>query len=342
MAHAEVVLFEHANYQGASLKVEDDLSSMPSSWNDRVSSVRTTTPITLFQHSNYGGDVLIVNQDTPSLANVRGRNFNDRTSSVRVNTQVIRLNIILGARQAVPAHPFADINEDIEAVNRLYGPYGIRVNPARLSIGGGLLYEPHTSLTFSAERNRLRVDDYLNVTYFKGTHYTNISWRWLAKSLKIVGTDDHSGTLKCRLYTDKEYTGDRLDVTSELTSIPSSHRGKLLSLGTDADTAVTLFSEEDFRGRARTFRHDVADLTEHHDFYDWWGDKEVHVGGDANNWKNFNITMRPGASHWELAWAIGAAMKVSSPSGSRVSFAQAEQAMRHLHAHTVLRSFIAS
>lgn len=75
-----VVLFEHNNYQGASLAVQGDRSYVGNGFNDKASSLRIVTePVKLFQNVNYGGTEIDVYADVPQLSN-----FNDELSSLQV------------------------------------------------------------------------------------------------------------------------------------------------------------------------------------------------------------------------------------------------------------------
>ena len=77
------ILYEHANYGGATLSIYSDScsggNSMPAGWNDVVSSAKTgTCGITLYEHNNWSGISLHINY--PGTTYV-GDAMNDKASS---------------------------------------------------------------------------------------------------------------------------------------------------------------------------------------------------------------------------------------------------------------------
>jgi hypothetical protein len=87
----EVVVYEHANYQGKSLvysvqpgmcqKLEPQLSK--EKMNDKLTSVKVgkNVYVELFQHKNYSGEIVLLKESTPSLSTYK---FNDKVSSLIV------------------------------------------------------------------------------------------------------------------------------------------------------------------------------------------------------------------------------------------------------------------
>lgn len=80
------ILYEHANYGGATLTIYGDACSgwnnMTSAWNDRTSSARTySCGITLYEHYNLTGSSLKINSPGTSYV---GNAMNDKTSSYSV------------------------------------------------------------------------------------------------------------------------------------------------------------------------------------------------------------------------------------------------------------------
>ena len=96
---AGVRLFEHDQWQGASIDVTANTPYIGNAWNDRVSSVWIYHPgeeevkifmhvnyqgaknVILFEHADWKGQKLEVNNDTPNI----GSKWNDKTSSIIVN-----------------------------------------------------------------------------------------------------------------------------------------------------------------------------------------------------------------------------------------------------------------
>lgn len=104
-----IVVYEHADYLGASAHLTDDLgnlkdvkgpcleyttdaagSSITDSWNDCISSVRVAPGWRATLYSNFGfrGDQLQVTEDIPNLRGALGNcpqeGFNDCVSSIRI------------------------------------------------------------------------------------------------------------------------------------------------------------------------------------------------------------------------------------------------------------------
>ncbi len=353
MSHSRVIIYEHADYGGSSQEITDDLASMPSDWNDRVSSIRTTTPIALFQHNNYGGDVLIINQDTPNLSNVRGRNFNDRVSSIRMRAIYIRLNIIQGDFDNKLARSYRDINQEVNAANELFGPYGIYMEVGSLRLGGTELYEPQTTLNLNRYKEPFRLNDHLNVTYFTGDLYATSSWRWRVQSLKLLRAPGYLGALHADIYAGTNYTGTEQHCLSDQATINAALVENVRSIELHGGTHITVYSETNFQGDRQTFRKDIPDTGEYGTITDWWGDKGGHTGGQAGNWQFLDIKMRPGPLDQvrlarQIAYAMGIPgsedasnlMHFPPPSASPLlTFEQAEIAMKHLHTNSALSAF---
>ena len=81
--NAQVCFYEHVDYAGASYCTDASAAQMPSSWNDRASSVRVQPghTVRLYQHNNYGGSSITLTGNEPNLVE---RRFNDAVSSFRV------------------------------------------------------------------------------------------------------------------------------------------------------------------------------------------------------------------------------------------------------------------
>jgi hypothetical protein len=84
-AKLQVTLYEHVNYNGATVNFGIGLSGVTNWWNDRTSSVRVPQglKLTLFEHGINVGRTVSFTSDYSSLCNC---NFNDITSAVRVET----------------------------------------------------------------------------------------------------------------------------------------------------------------------------------------------------------------------------------------------------------------
>ncbi|WP_179957574.1 basic secretory protein-like protein [Exilibacterium tricleocarpae] len=81
-----VCFYQHSQYRGASFcRGAGDYTSMPSGWNDVVSSVRVQSGyrVELFRHINFGGTVHGLNRDITNLTTL---GFNDTLSSFRIST----------------------------------------------------------------------------------------------------------------------------------------------------------------------------------------------------------------------------------------------------------------
>jgi hypothetical protein len=109
-----IVLYEHADYRGASITLygsscstSGSYSSMPSGWNDRVSSFKimannqpqpgpapTASQVTVYEHSNYCGAYMtlgiteIANLTNHNIGPLGSPNWNDRISSIRVGSNM--------------------------------------------------------------------------------------------------------------------------------------------------------------------------------------------------------------------------------------------------------------
>jgi chitosanase len=84
-AAAAVCLYEHINYQGASVCTGANSSWVGQAWNDRISSVRVPAgwQVQLFADTRYGGRSLTLTADNSNLA---GNGFNDTASSFKLTT----------------------------------------------------------------------------------------------------------------------------------------------------------------------------------------------------------------------------------------------------------------
>ncbi len=80
---ANCQVFEHANYQGATLVMSpgQHISNVGTQWNDRISAVQVTNKcsLTVFQHANYQGDKLLFKASSGFVGNL----WNDQISSLQ-------------------------------------------------------------------------------------------------------------------------------------------------------------------------------------------------------------------------------------------------------------------
>lgn len=88
-----VTLFEHINYEGASVVLSadtPDLRVKGAQWNDQASSVRVPAgaTVTLYEHINYTGRSVVLTSDTPDLRVHPGPGadgtWNDAASSLKI------------------------------------------------------------------------------------------------------------------------------------------------------------------------------------------------------------------------------------------------------------------
>lgn len=79
---AGVCIYEHINYQGASLCFGQTTQNLPASWNDKLSSVKVGSGYTvkLTEHINGAGASVVLTANTPWI----GSTFNDRASFLSV------------------------------------------------------------------------------------------------------------------------------------------------------------------------------------------------------------------------------------------------------------------
>ena len=108
-----IVIYEHADYQGASAHITQDIKDLTDfkgpcvvsesdasgatttthAWNDCISSVRVAPGwwARLYRDDDFDGDRIIVTADTPNLRLAEGRcdkgGFNDCTTSIRLFQQ---------------------------------------------------------------------------------------------------------------------------------------------------------------------------------------------------------------------------------------------------------------
>ena len=88
LAQANCQLFEHSNYQGASLlKANANVPWVGNTWNDRVSSVRLTggSRLKIWLHKDYGGDQRDINSSTSYIGDL----WNDQLSSFNCITPAL-------------------------------------------------------------------------------------------------------------------------------------------------------------------------------------------------------------------------------------------------------------
>lgn len=83
-AHAaDVCLYEHKDYGGASTCIFADSPVFNSFWNDKVTSLKVSpgAQVTIYEHTNYGGRSLKLSGNVPNLVNL---NFNDIASALKL------------------------------------------------------------------------------------------------------------------------------------------------------------------------------------------------------------------------------------------------------------------
>lgn len=236
----------------------------------------------------------------------------------------IQLNVIVGAIAGSPARSFDLINRDVAEANRSFAVHGIQVDVAKLSVGGPTLHTPHTVETFKSERDALRSGDHLNVAYLKGPIYRAVSWRWRVQSVRVSAS---SGPAQATLWNNIDSTGSSLVVNGSMAVIPASHRNGVMSITVPDSGSVTVFSEQDFGGQARTFRCSVSDLGTRFGYFDWWA-STVRATGNRRSWDAFDIWLQPSGGRHALTWGIGQALGVSA--GASVSEDAAARARRHI------------
>jgi hypothetical protein len=79
---AQIYFYEHSNYQGSYIVINQDTVWVGDDFNDKLSSLKVPSgwEVILYEHSNYEGRYLAISQNTPWV----GDDFNDLTSSVKI------------------------------------------------------------------------------------------------------------------------------------------------------------------------------------------------------------------------------------------------------------------
>ena len=79
---AQIYFYEHSNYEGSYIVINQDAPWVGDDFNDKLSSLKVPSglEVILYEHSNYEGRYLVIRQDTPWV----GDDFNDLTSSVKI------------------------------------------------------------------------------------------------------------------------------------------------------------------------------------------------------------------------------------------------------------------
>lgn len=79
---AQIYLYEHSNYEGSYMVINENTPWVGDDFNDKLSSLKVPAEweVILYEHINYEGRYLVINQNTPWI----GDDFNDITSSVKI------------------------------------------------------------------------------------------------------------------------------------------------------------------------------------------------------------------------------------------------------------------
>lgn len=229
LQQGEVVIYEHVDYQGKSLKLSSDTPNFVTlNFNDILSSVKVgpNTTVTLFRDVNYGGNTVVVDKDIPNI----GAAFNDQASSLKIA-------VAAPALQPGEAVIYKDAN---------YAGTSLKLTSDTPNF---------VTLNFNDILSSVKVGPNTVVTLYRDVDYGGNTVK-VDKDVAYVGDafNDQASSLKISLaprtaiiYEHANYGGKSLVLTQDTPSfIPLNFNDILSSLKVGSE--VTLFRDVNYQG----------------------------------------------------------------------------------------------
>ena len=295
-----ITLFEHTNYRGESIRISDDNPSMPSGWNDRVSSARITGPVALFPDNNYKGDPVVLNADAPNFSNIRGRNFDNRLSSIHFNPVFLAANVVVGEDNGVLGKDMDEVSKQVSAFNEIFSPFGIQVEARKIRLAPGA-YKPMTGGNLDVIFSDYEESNMLNILFFGGQLWGPGAWRWSVNSIQLEPTPGWTGSLSVTVYKEPNFTGASTVITSDLTSMPSGFGANVKSIRLGQGTRARIYSRKNYGGVNTLLHNHLSSTSTIHFLRDWWPGKAGHCCHGSGRW----MRVSSNAGRFVLAHEIG-------------------------------------
>lgn len=219
-------MYNDCNYSGSYLDLCNSVSSIGSTYNDRISSIKlgSNTVAYLYQDSNYNGEAIVINSDTSCLT---GYSFNDLISSVKIQPDPGCVWLYKDCDYSGTIYSYCNDSSFVgdsfndEASSVKLG-FGTTVKLYKDSNYGG------SSVSLSSNTSCLTSNSFNDET----------------SSLKITKSTPSSGC--AFLYTDCWYSGTKYEVCSDGNT--SNYNDMISSIRLGPNTKITLYADSNYSG----------------------------------------------------------------------------------------------
>lgn len=250
----EIIVYEHGNYQGRSMRVTGDVPNLDRrGFNDRASSIRIVSGTWEFcQHAHYGGSCFVADSSRSSLGG-----FNDHMSSIRLISGH-------GDRRDRRDHRDRDRWDDR------------RDRDDR--------WDDRRDRRDRGDRRGRRGRGQSEIVLYSGPNFTgqSITLRGATDNLRNSGFNDRARSIRVygrgswRVCQHRNYGGACMQVTDDMPYIGGGMAGEISSAEPDYNSnrrgsrprqGIWLFDGRDFEGRRYDATYDVPNL-DHEGFND--------------------------------------------------------------------------